>query len=438
MANTRPTQSGLNRVEIITTGEEVIHGELVDTNASWLSEQLASMGFQIQRRSTVGDRLDDLVNLFLERAAIADIIIVNGGLGPTVDDLSAEAAAMALGEPRIIHETWLNHLESWFKERGRQMPDNNRKQAYLPQSAQIIDNPYGTACGFRIKLSRAELFFTPGVPRELRPMFSEQIAPYLNTHYTNKPRFLKRLHSFGFSEARMDQRLGLLTKPTGLTLGFRAHLPLLEIKIMAEGEEAERHAMSFMGSLPDDIMACVVAQDDEHIAAVVGRALLDRKLTLATAESCTGGLLADAWIHYPGSSAYFKHGVICYSNDSKIRECDVPGPLIDQFGAVSAEVAKAMAMGLRQRANTEIALATTGIAGPDGGSPEKPVGTVGISLATPSNTYTQLVRLPDFGRTAIRRVTVMLAVDMLRRYLFGFPVFGSFEIMKTISTDVIS
>ncbi len=424
------------RVEIISTGEEVIHGELVDTNAVWLSQKVVELGFHVQRRITVGDRMSDLVSVFRERAAHADVVVVSGGLGPTTDDLTAEAAALAKGEPRVIFEEWAQHLRDRFSLRGREMPDNNLKQALLAESAVLVDNPIGTACGFRLDIDGTRFYFTPGVPREMKRMMSEIILPEMAHDFGAQKRCLRRLHTFGVSEARMDEWLNQMPRHQDISLGFRAHLPLLEVKVLGVGDQATVLVEQFLASMPEKVRESVVARDDQSMAQVIGDMCRARAITISTAESCTGGLLADAFIHVAGSSDYFVEGAITYSNRAKQNRCDVNPQLLDEYGAVSLEVARAMALGMQRRAESTLALSTTGIAGPGGGSDQKPVGTLGLGLATESGCYSQLLVMPDFGRTSVRLVSTFLALDMLRRYLSGLDVFAPYEMIKRLQQHV--
>ncbi len=418
-------------IEIISTGEEVLSGQIVDTNASWLSAELARHGFPVRRRNTVGDRLEDLVHIFRERAREASVIIVNGGLGPTSDDLSSEAAAAAKDEPMTIFSEWVDAMTAKFARSNRQMSPENLKQARLPQSAAIIDNPIGTACGFRMELDGALLYFTPGVPSEFKRMVTEQIVPDMAQRFgVRNVSLLRRLHCFGIAESRLDGLLRPIALPTGVSLGYRAHLPLVEIKVM--GLSADAVALNVAveavtAQIREILGANVLAEDDDSQATVVQRLMLERGLTLAVAESCTGGLLASNLVEVPGSSRYFLCGYVTYTNEAKQDLLNVPKETLDNCGAVSLEVVVAMARGARQRSGASHALAISGVAGPDGGTETKPVGTVAFALATPTKTWAQQVRLPDWGRNSIRTVAATLALDMLRRQLLGLEVSPGFD-----------
>lgn len=416
--------------EIITTGEEVLSGQIVDSNASWLSEWLRSHGFDVRRRLTVGDRLDDLKAAFVESSERADLVFVNGGLGPTSDDLSAEAAAAAAGEDLVKHDAWVTEMEHKFALMGRQMSSRNLKQAMLPRSAKIVDNPRGTACGFQLKLNRATFFFTPGPPAELRKMVREVIAPQVQELFGLPGQvYLRKFHSFGLPEAKLNQELDLITLPANVTLGFRVHFPLIEIKFHGFSndpgflevlKQCERQAREILGDF-------VIASDDVKPAESVQAMMIEKGFTLSLAESCTGGLLAALLVDIPGSSKYFDRGFVTYSNQAKVASLGVPAEVLDLHGAVSLETARLMAAGARREAGTSHALSITGVAGPDGGTDDKPLGMVCFALATPDQVYSQTIQLPRWDRGRIRRLSAMVALDMLRRYLEGRDVFGGFD-----------
>lgn len=417
------------RCFIITTGEEVLSGQCVDTNASWISRQLIRAGVEIGQRITVGDRMDDLVRVFRDAARSADLVIVNGGLGPTVDDLTAAAAARALGVPLIRSESWEARLRQRFARMGRDMPPGNLKQADLPQGACLIDNELGTACGFTVESNRATMAFTPGVPAEMKRMLTQHILPAIQQRFAlPSAAILKRLHSFGISEARMDQWLSALPKSPKICLGFRAHFPTLEIKLQGQAGEGDQPILTFLASLPDKVRDMVVAEDDQSLPMRLVEILASRGLTLSLAESCTGGLASSMLVDVPGSSRILKESMVVYADTAKTRQLGVPAETISRFGAVSMEVAMAMAHGALDRAGTDFALSITGIAGPEGGTPEKPVGTIAFAMVTPEFSAAQLLRLPNFGRKRLRSGAAMVAFDMLRRHLSDRAVFAPYDL----------
>lgn len=426
--------------EVITTGEEVLSGQIIDSNGAWLGQWLAEHGLQLNRRITVGDRMEDLVTALKQRGEQADVLIVNGGLGPTLDDLSAQAAAEAVGEPLVEFPEWVEAMKQRFARMDRPMPPRNLKQAMLPQSAEIIDNPHGTACGFMMTIGKATVFFTPGPPNELKPMMCNQVAPRLRERFSLPPQnYLKKINSFGLTEATVDELVNDLPAPNGVQLGFRAHFPFIETKIMAWGVQSDGFAAetsAFAEAIRERLGEFRSYEDARNLAGKLVAVMSQAGHTLALAESCTGGMIASQLVDVPGSSAVLTYGMVTYSNQAKQDLLKVPTQVLEDHGAVSLECARAMAQGARARAGTSHALAVTGIAGPGGGTEEKPVGTVGFALATPEATHTQVLKLPNWGRNRVRRISATLSLDMLRRHLEGIPIFGSFSFMKCMAKDV--
>lgn len=425
------------QLEMISTGEEVLSGQIVDTNAAWFADTMMSHGIELQLRSTVGDRMDDLVRLFTERSKHADIILVNGGLGPTSDDLSAQAAALAAGVSLIEDADWRAHLEDWFARRGRQMPASNRKQCLLPSSAILVDNPIGSAPGFRLKLNRAWLFFTPGVPTEFQTMVTEQFLPFLR--HTFKLGEKTRLHKFvtlGHGESSLADMLNDVALPDRVTLGYRPSPPHVEIKLFARGDEASAALDALLPRVRERLGTAVVSERFPSLAEEVHTLLRESGATLSLAESCTGGMLSSLLVEYPGSSDYLMHSVVCYSNRAKTSVLQVPEKTLTECGAVSAETALAMAAGARGILDTAFALSVTGVAGPDGGSLQKPVGTVAIALADRERCWVQVVALQHRSRTLIRIMSCAIALDMLRRRLLRQDPIVVYPFIPAIETRV--
>jgi nicotinamide-nucleotide amidase len=407
-------------LEMISTGEEVLSGQIVDTNAAWFADTMMNQGIELSRRSTVGDRLDDLVGLFRERSQHADLILVNGGLGPTSDDLSAEAAGQAAGVALVEDQEWRAHLEAWFHKRGRVMAATNLKQCLLPANAILVDNPVGSAPGFRLKLNRAWLFFTPGVPSEFKPMVNNHFIAFAQTLLgSSQPTQLRKLLTFGHGESSLADIIRHLPIPDGLTLGYRPSAPHVEIKIFARGEAAIAAQADYVALLEQTLGTAVVSTQHASLAEEVHHLLLATGTTLSLAESCSGGMLASSLIEFPGSSAYLQHAVVGYANDAKQRLLNVPTSCLAEHGVVSAEVAIAMADGARAVLDSDFALAITGIAGPDGGTAEKPVGTVAIALCEREQRWVKVVSLGQRSRTLVRTMSCAVALDMLRRRLLN-------------------
>ncbi|MCL1079086.1 CinA family nicotinamide mononucleotide deamidase-related protein [Parashewanella spongiae] len=406
------------KLEMICTGEEVLAGQIVDTNAAWVADTLMDHGIEMQQRMTVGDRLEDLIQAFQQRSQHADIILVNGGIGPTSDDMSSLAMAMAIGEPQVENKEWRQRLTQWFAKNQRPMPVNNLKQAMLPESAIMVDNPVGTACGFRVKLNRAWLFFTPGVPFELKRMVTDQFIPFIKNEFDlDKPVKVTKLLTIGGGESFLAEKLQDIHLPEGIELGYRSSMPYIEIKIFARGEKAIAHLDSVAAEINICLADLIVAKNQLSLAAELHQLLLDSGKTLAIAESCTGGMLSSQLVDFAGSSRYLVHSIVSYSNAAKVNLLGVDESIIDIHGAVSIETVEQMAEGARAVLDSDYALATSGIAGPDGGTDEKPVGTVAIALACREQIFSQILQLPARSRGLVRSLTCAVALDMLRRKL---------------------
>ncbi len=278
-------------VEMLSTGDEVLHGQIIDTNAAWLADLFFEQGLPLTRRNTVGDNLESLVNILRERSEQADVLIVNGGLGPTSDDLSALAAATAKGEGLVMHEEWLAQMERFFSDRGRVMAPSNRKQAEIPASAELVDNPVGTACGFAIQLNRCLMFFTPGVPSEFKVMVEQQILPRLRQRFTlPEPPLCLRLTTFGRSESDLAQSLDHLQLPPGVSMGYRSSMPIIELKLT--GPATEKATMLALWPEVQRVAGeSLIFEGTEGLPAQIARDLQSRQLSVTLSEQFTGGLL---------------------------------------------------------------------------------------------------------------------------------------------------
>ncbi|ABV38884.1 competence/damage-inducible protein CinA [Shewanella sediminis HAW-EB3] len=411
------------KLEMICTGEEVLAGQIVDTNAAWFANTLMGKGIECQRRITVGDRLEDLVAVFKERSTEADIIMVNGGLGPTSDDLSTEAMALAMGVPLVESKEWRTKLEAWFTRNNRVMAASNLKQALLPEGAVMIDNPVGTACGFAVKLNRAWLFFTPGVPFEFKRMVKEQFIPFVEKQFAlSESVSVKKLLTLGRGESSLADELDVIQLPEGVTLGYRSYMPYIEIKLFARGQSAIDSLPDIEAQVKKVLGNGIVAENITTLDQEIHERLINSGLSLSVAESCTGGMITSGLVAFAGSSSYLHQGLVTYSNEAKVKVLGVNSQTLDDYGAVSIATVEEMAKGARGILGSDYALATSGIAGPEGGTDEKPVGTVAIALATKSGIYSQMVKLPGRSRALVRALSTAVAYDMLRRELLGEAV----------------
>ncbi|MFM2478964.1 competence/damage-inducible protein A [Celerinatantimonas sp. MCCC 1A17872] len=415
-------------IEMLSTGDEVLQGDIVDTNAAWAGQQLAERGLKFSRRQTVADDLPTLVSVLDECCQRADWLLVNGGLGPTSDDLSAQAAAMLLGVELELNQSWVENMQRWYEQKQREMPQSNLKQAMLPQGAELIDNPVGTACGFIITHHQCQVLFTPGVPSEFKHMLTHSWLPRLSDGQSAN---VKRFFAFGLSESGIAQQLDELELPKGVRLGFRAERPSIEVKVFSE-KSAAPHVEHLYEQIRGKLKEQLFSEDESNWAALVQKQMIDKNLKLTCAESCTGGMLASQLVSVPGSSAYFERGFVTYTNQAKQQMLGVQSQLLDNFGAVSIEVAEAMAKGALKHSEADIALSITGIAGPDGGSDEKPVGTVCFALATAQSCFTQRLLMTGRTRQAIRETAAATALDMLRRYLNNQPIWGDYDLIRRV------
>ncbi|HSA59278.1 MAG TPA: competence/damage-inducible protein A [bacterium] len=409
------------KIEIITIGDEVLSGAITDTNFAWLGERLWSRGYELHWHTTVGDEPEKIAEALLKAAERSRAVIVTGGLGPTLDDITIEAAARAFGQKLVLNEVALQAIKNRFKKIGRDMTPNNEKQALLPEGSLMIPNKIGTAPGCHAVHREAHYFFMPGVPREMHQQFEDSVLPELMKLEEEKRAYaFKLLRCFGAPEATMAQRLEGM-ELTGIDLAYRVSFPEILIKISSWGPDPtvlERRVTGAATEIHKRLADWVYAEGEETFPALIGRLLREKGATLATAESCTGGQLAHLVTNVPGSSAYFDRGVVTYSNASKTEILGVPQSLLKTFGAVSPETATAMAKGVRKLAKTTYGIGITGIAGPDGGTTEKPVGTVHIALDAGDGTVERELHFAT-TREWFKKVVAFAAMDLLRKKLLG-------------------
>jgi nicotinamide-nucleotide amidase len=414
--------------EIIATGEEIRTGALVDTNSAYIAQALEQSGVEVGRISAVGDDLERLRALLTEVGNRADLCILTGGLGPTVDDLSAEAAAAAAGVALHFDAQAMDSIEEFFRRRNRPLNPSIRKQAMLPQGAEVLFNPIGTAPGFSCTIGRCLCFFLPGVPFEMKRMLTEHVLTRILALRGGRQdlRLIVTLSCFGLTESLTGERLsGLQTECAGVRLGLRARFPEIQVKLYASGadETAVSRDLGQAAAWAQQRLGDIVFSDSgESMEAVVGRLLRERNATLAVAESCTGGLISHLLTEVPGSSDYYTLGVVAYANRAKAGVLGVSEQTLMRCGAVHEETAREMAAGARQLAGATYGLATTGIAGPSGGSDQKPVGTVCIGLASAEKTQGFRFRYSYERRGMNKQMFAMKALDILRRELLGLPI----------------
>ncbi|MDH3565976.1 MAG: competence/damage-inducible protein A [Desulfobacteraceae bacterium] len=412
-------------IEILTTGDEILTGAVVDTNSAHIAQALKEIGLLGVRHSCVGDDMNHLVSTLQEIANRADVAVVTGGLGPTTDDITAEAASKSAGVELVLNRSALRSVEDYFRTRNRPASSSNKKQALLPFGAEPIYNPVGTAPGFTLRIEKCLFYFLPGVPFEMHRMLSDSILPSLETLRGRRGelRRVKTISTFGLTESATGERMkGFSAEFPGIKLGFRAKFPEIQIKLYGSGKDSEtidKLINKATESVLKKIGENVFSVDGMSMEGVVGRLLSEKKATLAVAESCTGGLISHMLTNIPGSSKYFLLSGITYSNEAKTKMLDVSPDIINQFGAVHEKTAKKMAEGVRRIAGATYGLAVTGIAGPDGGTDDKPVGTVCLGLADARSARGFRFYFPFNNRSRNKKIFAMKALDILRQELMG-------------------
>ncbi len=428
------------KAEIITIGDEILRGEIVDSNKARIAERLLLLDVETHFQVSVRDDPDDMRDAFRTAAGRADVVVVSGGLGPTRDDRTAEVIASTFGRRIVRHEPSVEAIRRFFERAGRPMADTNLKQAMIPEGAEVLPNPVGTAPGFALRAGRARFFCLPGVPRELDRMLEEQVLPRIEAARGGAGVVRARLlRTFGIGESDLEALVSDIAReqPSGgvrVELGFRTSFPdnlLRPVARAASAAEAEAALDRLCRELRERLGPLVYGEGDETLEAVVVRELARARpparpgeppVWLAAAESCTGGLLAERITSVPGASAVFRGGVVAYSNEAKRDLLGVPATLLDRYGAVSEPVARSMAEGALGRFGADLAVAITGISGPTGGTPEKPVGLVHIALArtlASGSAVEAAAFVFPFDRIRHRRLTVQVALDWIRRTLLG-------------------
>lgn len=422
------------RIEIICTGDEVLTGKIVNTNFSYMTQKLEDAGLSVFWGTTVGDDRESLLRAFQLAGERADAVIVNGGLGPTVDDLSQEIAAQAAGVGLVLHEEWLEKMQDFFSKRARTMPPNNRKQAMLPEGAEMLDNPIGTACGFALDIGKARFFFTPGVPRELRRMLEEQIIPRLLAR-SGEPTtiFLKRFHSYGLGESHVDQLLSGIEdmEPDGsIKLGFRAHYPQIETKLTVRGTDQadiERKLAPVQEEVRRRLGNFILAEDSQTLEGTVLASLLQHEGSLALVETFTGGQIAVRLAPLPHAERVFRRGIVVRElpelhNALSLSHASLAGPM-------TQEATEAVARAACEQTGASHALVVL-IELDDGADRIDLGGTIWIGIATRDQVAFRRSRILG-GREWVRLGAAELGLDCLRRFLHGLPVVERIDFERT-------
>ena len=413
-------------VELINTGSELMLRHVLNTHQQWLCRRLADLGYVVARQVAVADTRRAIETCVREALGRADLVLTTGGLGPTSDDLTRDVLAQLLGKKLREEPSVVAHIQQFFELRNRVMPDRARAQALVPEDAIVLPNPHGTAPGLAIEVRpnpfRAAgrpswLVLLPGPPRELRPMFTDAVAPLLRRVLPPEGVFVCRtLRTTGLGESFVQEKIGGPLQPVveaGLELGYCARPGQVDVRLAARGAEAETMVGEAEAIVRQQLGAQIFGMDDEELETLIIRVLTERQETLALAESCTGGCIANQLTNVPGASAVLLAGLVTYSNRAKERLLGVNGATLAQHGAVSAAVAREMAEGARRQTQAHYALSATGIAGPSGGTQAKPVGTVFIALAGPFDTVVEHNFNP-YDRETFKQVTAQQALDLLR------------------------
>jgi len=431
----------LEKVVILSTGDELTTGKIADTNAQWLADRCFGLGLDVVAVLMVGDYPDRIAWAWERAFELGDLVLSTGGLGPTSDDLTTEIVAKVLGEKLKTDEPSVARMRSLFERMGRVMPENNLRQALIPASAVILENPLGTAPGYRVSCERdvpspdgtgrvratRHLAVMPGVPREMKPMFDGQVVPWVRElHGSDTALAIRTFQTFGMSESALDEAVNAVIRPDEARVGFRASFPMISVKLLVRDapERADARLEELSARLRTALGPVIFGEGDVSMEAATGAALRARGATLAVAESCSGGLVGHRVTEVPGCSAYFLADYVTYSNGAKKDVLGVRPETLKQFGAVSEETVREMAEGARRRSGASVAVATSGVAGPDGGSEQTPVGTVCFALAADGVLVSRRHQL--WGtRDWVKLLTSQLALDWVRRWALGLPVVES-------------
>ena len=408
-------------VALLLTGNELMSGDTVDSNSSRIALALGERQIAVSKKITVGDDPALLRASLRELCREAGVVIINGGLGPTEDDLTAEIVAEVAGEQLADHPDALAHLEEWCEKRGLELNASNLKQAHLPASADLVDNPIGSAVGFTVEIEGCLVITTPGVPVELTAMLPE-ICERIGDRVGSGTTYIRRLQTFGIGESTIQELVNARSSdwPEGVVLGFRSGLPQLELKLQVYDEsllEARDRAETLLTELIGDH---IIGEDSDQLAMALQRALVEQAMSVTTAESCTGGLIASLITKEAGSSQVFGAGFVTYANASKQKVLDVPESALSSHGAVSEPVVRSMLRGALAKASADIGIAVSGVAGPGGGTEEKPVGTVWLAWGTETKNDAIRLQIPG-SRERFQILVAAIGLDLMRRQVLNLP-----------------
>ena len=422
---------GVIPAEIIAIGSELLIGKRSETNSLFLAERLAAAGVQVRWKTVVGDIHEDISGALTQAARHAKVVVMTGGLGSTVDDCTRQVVSRVTGRPLRLRKKAFETLKAWYASSGRMMTKKLSQQAYLPTGSEMLENPVGSAFGFLVHWRQCIIIVLPGVSREAKAMFDQHVLPRLSVHLKKTYAWSQKVfHTFGLTESEIDERLqpilntipsikpGLLASSHGVTVTLTQWQRLPAPKKSHHENQASDDLVRTEALVRSSLGKFLYAEDNQSMEEIIGQYLSAHQLTIATAESCTGGLIGHRLTQVPGSSGYFDRALVCYSNQAKQDLLGVSQPVLRRYGAVSSEVVRGMACGVRRRSNTTIGLGITGIAGPGGGSKLKPVGLVFIGIDSPRGTRTWRFQFHG-DRQTIQMRSSQAALDVLRRYLLN-------------------
>ncbi len=417
MDSVLPNREKGMRVEIITIGDELLYGQIQDSNSSFIGERLTSEGIEVVFKTSVGDDINRIEEAFNTARSRAEVIVASGGLGPTQDDVTKKAVVKAFKRNLIFHQEILRQIEESFRKRGSVMPKVNQNQALIPQGAKALSNLWGVAPGIFLEEKEFLFFALPGIPVEMKWMLENEVLPILRARKPQRFILHRRLRTTGISESAIYEKIEQLIDPTGkVKVAFLPEHLGVNIRLTAESSD-RNEALGIMDQFEHKIReilgTLIYGTDDQALEEVVGKLLLEKKRTIATAESCTGGLIGARFTNVSGSSRYFERGVVTYSNQAKTQLLGVPADVIEKHGAVSEQVAVLMAEGVRKLAGADYGLSVTGIAGPTGGTPQKPVGLVYIGFAHQTDSYAQRFMFGEDRKTNRERAA-QAALNLVR------------------------
>lgn len=409
------------KVSLLLTGNELMSGDTIDSNSAYIAQSLKDLNLVPYIKKVVGDDLELLVTSIRELAAVSDVLIINGGLGPTVDDLTALALSKAIESPLVKNENAFAKLDEWATRRGFVVTESNLKQVFLPEVCEVIDNPKGSAVGFRCVQNDCLIMCTPGVPSELKPMVENHLLALIREHGSIEAKsHITRLRIFGVTESGLQDTVNEVFPdwPADVDLGFRVQMPVIEVKFTTIGDELIEQNHAWAEKFRAHFSDYVIGRDGLRLTQALNNALAEKQLVLTTAESCTGGLIASGITSEAGSSHIFEAGYVVYSNRMKEQTLGVNHQTLLDHGAVSEEVVREMTAGALEKSGADIALAISGIAGPEGGTAEKPVGTVWMAWGKAGNINARRFFFP-IARLAFQKTAAAIAMDLVRREVLG-------------------